>query len=71
MVVRHAMLVIARAAYDLIEIPGQEPLSVPMGTGEAAARSWWSENEEAAATQHLDQDSESWQEELTEWEKRR
>jgi hypothetical protein len=70
MVVRHAMLVIARAAYDLVEIPGQEPLSVPMGTGEAAARTWWSENEEPAATQQFDQDNESWQKKLTEWEKR-
>lgn len=37
MVERHAMLVIARAAYDLVEIPGQEPLTVPMGAGEEAA----------------------------------
>lgn len=70
MVVRHAMLVIARAAYDLVEIPGQEPRSVQMGTGEEAARTWWSENEEAAATQQFDEDHESWQKKLTEWETR-
>jgi hypothetical protein len=70
MVVRHAMLVIARAAYDLVEIPGREPLSVPPGTGEEAARTWWSEHEEPAAAGKFDQDKESWQEKLTDWEKR-
>jgi hypothetical protein len=70
MVERHAMLVIARAAYDLVEIPGQEPLSVPMGTGEVAARTWWSEHEEPAAAQQFDEENESWQQKLADWEKR-
>jgi hypothetical protein len=70
MVERHAMLVIARAAYDVVVIPGREPLTVPPGAGEEAARTWWSENEEPAAAQIVDQDTESWQKKLADWEAR-
>ena len=38
MPVRHAMLVIARAVFDVVEIPGQEPLVVARDTGDEAAR---------------------------------
>jgi hypothetical protein len=68
MVVRHAMLVIARAAYDLVEIPGQEPLAVQTGTGEEAARRWWLENEGSVVSQKFDQDDASWQKKLADWE---
>ena len=44
MAVRHAMLVIARAVFDLVEIPGQQPLVVARDTGDEAAQAWWEEN---------------------------
>ena len=43
MPVRHAMLVITRAVFDVVEIPGQQPLVVARDTGDEAARRWWDE----------------------------
>jgi hypothetical protein len=41
MPVWHAMLVITRAVFDMVEIPGQEPLVVAKDTGDEAARRGW------------------------------
>lgn len=46
---RHAMLVITRAVFDMVEIPGQEPLVVTRDSGDEAARRWWDERVRAVA----------------------
>jgi hypothetical protein len=70
MAVRHAMLVVARAVYDMVEIPGQESLLVAQGAGDEAARQWWHENERAAAAQIFRQNNASWQRKLADWDAR-
>jgi hypothetical protein len=68
MAVRHAMLVIARAVSDIVEIPGTEPLVVPAGSGESAARDWWVKHEEAAAAARLEEYNASVEERFVEWD---
>ncbi len=70
MVMRHAMLVIARAVYDMVQIPGQEPLLVAQGAGDEAARQWWHENEQVVAAQIFRQNNASWQRKLADWDGR-
>jgi len=59
-VARHAMLVIARAVFDAVEIPGQEPLVVAKDTGDEAARQWWDERVRAAAADVFERGSATW-----------
>lgn len=70
MAVRHAMLVIARAVYDVVEIPGQEPLVVPKGAGDEATRQWWDENVKVVAAKIFRENNASWQRKLAEWNAR-
>jgi hypothetical protein len=64
------MLVIARAVYDMVEIPGHAPLVVARGTGDEAARRWWDKNERAVASQNFDQHNTAWQRKLADWQAR-
>ena len=43
------MLVITRAVFDMVQIPGQQPLVVARDTGDEAARQWWDEHVRAVA----------------------
>ena len=43
------MLVITRAVFDIVQIPGQQPLVVAKDAGDEAARQWWDEHVRAAA----------------------
>ena len=61
MPVRHAMLVITRAVFDMVEIPGQEPLVVAKDTGDEAARRWWDERVRAVAADVFERNSETWE----------
>src|ERR1035441_9923921 len=70
MAVRHAMLVMARAVYDVVEIPGQEPLVVPKGAGDDATRQWWDENVKVVAAKIFRENNASWQRKLAEWNAR-
>jgi hypothetical protein len=70
MAVRHAMLVIARAVYDVVEIPGQEPLVLPKGAGDEATRQWWDENVKVVAAKIFRENNASWQRKLAEWNAR-
>ena len=70
MAVRHAMLVIARAVYDVVEIPGQEPLVVPKGAGDEATRQWCDENVKVVAAKIFRENNASWQRKLAEWNAR-
>jgi len=65
--VRHASLVIARVVYDMVEIPGHDPLVVAKDTGDEAARRWWDEHERAAAAQLFEQTNAAWQRQLSAW----
>jgi hypothetical protein len=67
MTTRHAMLVIARAVFDMVQIPGQEPLLVAQGAGDEAARQWWHDNEQVIAAQVFRQNNASWQRRLANW----
>jgi hypothetical protein len=66
--VRHAMLVIARAVFDSVAIPGQEPLVVARDTGDEAARQWWDERVRAAAADVFERSSATWEQKLAEWQ---
>jgi hypothetical protein len=68
MAVRHAMLVITRAVFDMVEIPGQQPLVVPKDTGDEAARRWWDERVRAAAADVFERTSDTWERELASWQ---
>ncbi|MFI5068743.1 MAG: hypothetical protein ACHP9Z_32850 [Streptosporangiales bacterium] len=68
MAVRHAMLVIARAVFDLVEIPGQQPLVVARDTGDEAARAWWEENVRPAAAAVSGRSGDGWERKLAEWQ---
>lgn len=70
MAVRHAMFVIARAVFDMVQIPGQEPLLVAQGAGDEAARRWWHEHEQVVAAQIFRQNNASWQRKLADWDAR-
>ena len=59
MAVRHAMLVITRAVFDMVEIPGQEPLVVAKDTGDEAARRWWDERVRAVAAGVFERNSDA------------
>jgi hypothetical protein len=67
MAVQHAMLVIARAVYDMVEIPGRDPLVAPHGAGDEAARQWWHDNGQAVASQIYRQNNAAWQRKLADW----
>jgi hypothetical protein len=67
---RHAMLVIARAVFDAVEIPGQQPLVVPRDTGDEAARQWWDERVRATAAGVFERSSAAWEQQLTNWQAR-
>ena len=68
MPVRHAMLVITRAVFDMVEIPGQEPLVVAKDTGDEAARRWWDDRVRAAAADVFERSSDTWERELASWQ---
>jgi hypothetical protein len=68
MAVRHAMLVIARAVFDMVGIPGQEPLVVARDAGDEAARTWWDEHVRVAAGQAAGQGAAGWERKLAEWQ---
>jgi hypothetical protein len=59
MPVRHAMLVITRAVFDMVEIPGQEPLVVAKDTGDEAARRWWHDRVRAVAADVFERTSDA------------
>jgi len=63
---RHAMLVITRAVFDLVQIPGQQPLVVPKDAGDEAARHWWDEHVRAAAVGV--RSGVSWDQQLADWQ---
>lgn len=65
---RHAMLVIARVAHDMVEIPGCEPFAVAKGTGQQAAMDWWARHGQAAAAASLERDHADWALRLTAWD---
>jgi len=67
-VARHAMLVIARAVFDAVKIPGQEPLVVAKDTGDEAARQWWDERVRAAAADVFERGSATWEQKLADWQ---
>jgi hypothetical protein len=62
------MLVIATTASDLVQIPGAEPLVVPAGAGEQAARDWWASHLAAQSSQQLQQEHAQWQQGLANWD---
>jgi hypothetical protein len=68
MAVRHAMFVIIRAVYDMVQIPGQEPLVVTKDAGDEAARQWWDEHVRTAAAQVFEHTSAHWERALAEWQ---
>jgi len=68
MPVRHAMLVITRAVFDMVEIPGQEPLVVAKDSGDEAARRWWDERVRAVAADVFGRNSAAWERELADWQ---
>jgi hypothetical protein len=68
MPVRHAMLVITRAVFDMVEIPGQEPLVVAKDGGDEAARRWWDERVRAVAADVFGRNSENWERQLADWQ---
>jgi hypothetical protein len=70
MTVQHAMLVIARAVFDMVEIPGQDRIMAPEGAGDEAARQWWDDNGRAVAAQIFKQNNASWQRKLADWDAR-
>jgi len=68
MALRHAMLVITRTVFDLVQIPGQEPLVVTRDTGDEAARLWWDVPGRAAAAGVFERTGASWDQRLAEWQ---
>ena len=68
MPVRHAMLVITRAVFDIVEIPGQEPLVVAKDSGDEAARRWRDERVRAVAADVFGRSSAGWERELADWQ---
>lgn len=70
MPVRHAMLVITRAVFDVVEIPGQQPLVVAKDAGDDAARRWWDDRVRAVAADVFDRTSDTWERELADWQAR-
>jgi hypothetical protein len=68
MPVRHAMLVITRAVFDVVEIPGQEPLVVAKDSGDEAARRWWDERVRAVAADVFERNGDAWEDELANWQ---
>jgi hypothetical protein len=68
MAVRHAMFVITRAVYDMVQIPGQDPLVVTKDAGDDAARQWFDEHVRVAAAQVFEHTSDSWERGLAEWQ---
>src|SRR5882757_5558048 len=68
MPVRHAMLVITRAVFDMVEIPGQEPLVVAKDTGDEAARRWWDDRVRAVAADVFERNSDAWERDLANWQ---
>jgi hypothetical protein len=65
---RHAMLVIARAVYDAVEIPGCERFVVAKGAGQQAAMDWWARQGLGTAAVLLEQDRAAWALRLAEWD---
>ena len=66
MLAQHAMLVITRTVFDIVQIPGQQPLVVARDTGDEAARQWWDDHIRAAAV--FSQGNESWNQQLADWQ---
>lgn len=66
MLARHAMLVIIRAVFDVVQIPGQQPLVVAKDAGDDAARQWWDEHVRVAAVGV--RSSARWDQQLAEWQ---
>lgn len=66
MLAQHAMLVITRTVFDIVQIPGQQPLVVARDTGDEAARQWWDDHVRAAAV--FSQGIESWNQQLADWQ---
>lgn len=66
MLPRHAMLVITRAVFDIVQIPGQQSLVVAKDTGDEAARQWWDEHVRMPVAGI--QSSVSWDQQLAEWQ---
>lgn len=62
------MLVITRALFDIVHIPGQEPLVVAKDAGDEAARQWWDEHVRVAAGGALDQSIGTWDQKLADWQ---
>jgi hypothetical protein len=63
---RHAMLVITRAVFDVVRIPGQQPLVVAKDAGDEAARRWWDEHVRLAVAGV--RNSTSWDQQLADWQ---
>jgi hypothetical protein len=68
MAVRHAMLVISRAVFDMVQIPGQEPLVVTRDSGDEAARAWWEERARPMAAGVSERSAAGWERRLAEWQ---
>lgn len=68
MAVRHAMLVIARTVFDVVEIPGQPPLVVARDTADEAARAWWEEHVHPAAAGVSERSAAGWERKLADWQ---
>ncbi len=65
---RHAMLVITRTVFDMVQIPGQKPLVVAKDAGDEAARQWWDEHVRAAAAGVSERTGATWDQQLAEWQ---
>jgi hypothetical protein len=63
---RHAMLVITRTVFDIVQIPGQQPLVVAKDAGDEAARQWWDGHVRAAGV--FDRSGVSWDQRLADWQ---
>lgn len=66
MLARHAMLVITRAVFDVVQIPGQQPLVVAKDAGDEAARQWWDEHVRLAVAGV--RSAASWDQQLADWQ---
>jgi hypothetical protein len=60
------MLVITRAVFDIVQIPGQQPLVVAKDTGDEAARHWWDEHVRMPVAGV--QGTVSWDQQLADWQ---
>lgn len=68
MAAQHAMLVISRAVFDMVQIPGHEPLVVARDTGDEAARAWWEEHVRPVAADLSGRSAAGWERGLAEWQ---